>query len=62
MVGQQMIMESRVRTRYGQKSPAPHPRTRSKRSRLPATSLLHSILKPLIDISDRLRERFRLPA
>lgn len=61
MVGQQMIMEARLRNRFGQESVTPHPRTRARHSRLSAPSMMYSIFKPLIAIGNILRSRLHLP-
>lgn len=60
MVGQQMIMEARQRTRYSQQPVPSHPRARA-RQRQSSASVMYSIFKPLMAIGNALRSRFRLP-
>lgn len=62
MVGQQMIMEARMRNRSGQQSAISHTRSsRARHSRRPSSSVMHSIIKPLMAIGNALRVRLRLP-
>lgn len=61
MVGQQMIMEERTRSRYGQQAVISHPRTRARHSRLTSSSMMFSIFKPLLAMGNALRTRLRLP-
>ncbi len=61
MVGQQMITEARLRNRYGQQAVISHPRSRARHSKLPSSSMMFSIFKPLIAVGNALRTRLHLP-
>lgn len=61
MIGQQMMMEARLRNRYGQQAVIAHPRSRSRHSRLTSSSMMYSLVKPLMAIGNAIRSRLRLP-
>jgi hypothetical protein len=61
MVGQQMMMEARLRNRQGQQTNNARPRLRERNSRMTSISMMYSLMKPLMALGNSLRSKFRLP-